>query len=437
MISIAMDSVHDNRMTQKTILILFPNEWDHWEFDAHRYRGKLRFIYEGFDLHKFPENARLMTFSAGRFIERIVAKYRNAGLVGVLSNEEQFGAVIAAVIAERLGLPGVPPAAILTAQHKFYARERSREVAPEATPAYTVFSPYVQREEEVKQEFPLFVKPVKATYSILAKRVDNFAELKRHLTFKPLESWILKKLIQPAEDLAQKYTQFPLDAHHILGEEVLDGMQVTVDGYVHDGVVKIMGVVDSIMYPGTNAFQRFEYPSSLPEPVQEKMGDIVARIVKAFGLNQSLFNVEFFYNPVNGDLKMIEMNPRMAYQFADLYEKVDGFNPYDILVDLTLGRTPKYCFRQGACNHAASFVLRAFPGSKLMSAPDAAHVKRIREQYPDARIMVYLKKGNSLAREYKWLGSYRYAVFNLGAKTSQDLHQRYHQVCSQLPFVFT
>ncbi|MDQ3261205.1 MAG: ATP-grasp domain-containing protein [Pseudomonadota bacterium] len=424
-------------MTQKTILILFPNEWDHWEFDAHRYRGKLRFIYEGFDLHKFPENARLMTFSAGRFIERIVAKYRNAGLVGVLSNEEQFGAVIAAVIAERLGLPGVPPAAILTAQHKFYARERSREVAPEATPAYTVFSPYVQREEEVKQEFPLFVKPVKATYSILAKRVDNFAELKRHLTFKPLESWILKKLIQPAEDLAQKYTQFPLDAHHILGEEVLDGMQVTVDGYVHDGVVKIMGVVDSIMYPGTNAFQRFEYPSSLPEPVQEKMGDIVARIVKAFGLNQSLFNVEFFYNPVNGDLKMIEMNPRMAYQFADLYEKVDGFNPYDILVDLTLGRTPKYCFRQGACNHAASFVLRAFPGSKLMSAPDAAHVKRIREQYPDARIMVYLKKGNSLAREYKWLGSYRYAVFNLGAKTSQDLHQRYHQVCSQLPFVFT
>ncbi len=423
-------------MTQKTILILFPNEWDHVEFDAYRYRGALRFVYEGFDLHKFPENARLMTFSAGRFIERIVAKYRNARLAGVLSNEEQFGTLIAAVIAERLGLPGVPPAAILIAQHKFYAREYSRAVAPEATPAYTVFSPYVQREEEVKQTFPLFVKPVKATYSILARRVDSFAELKQHLTFKPLESWILKKLIQPAEDLAQQYTQFPLDAHHILGEEVMDGMQVTVDGYVHNGVVKIMGVVDSIMYPGTNAFQRFEYPSSLPEPIQEKMGDIVARIVKAFGLNQSLFNVEFFYNPDSGDLKMIEMNPRMAYQFADLYEKVDGFNPYDILVDLTLGKTPKHCFRQGPCNHAASFVLRAFPGSKLMSAPDAAHIERIREQYPDARIMVYLKKGSSLAREYKWLGSYRYAVFNLGAKTSQDLHQRYHQVRSQLPFVF-
>jgi biotin carboxylase len=423
-------------MTEKTILILFPNEWDHVEFDAPRYRGRLRCIYEGFDLHKFPENARLMTFSAERFIARIVAKYRNAGLAGVLSNEEQFGAVIAAVIAERLGLPGVPPAAILTAQHKFYARERSREVAPEATPAYTVFSPYVQREEEVKLPFPMFVKPVKATYSILAKRVDNFAELKQHLTFKPLETWILKKLIQPAEDLAQRYTQFPLDAHHILGEEVLNGMQVTVDGYVHNGVVKIMGVVDSIMYPGTSAFQRFEYPSSLPQSVQEKMGDVVTRVVKAFGLNQSLFNVEFFYNPDTGDLKMIEMNPRMAYQFADLYEKVDGFNPYDILVALTLGNTPKHSFRQGACNHAASFVLRAFPGSQLKSAPDAEHIKRIRNQYPDARIMIYVKTGSSLAREYKWLGSYRYAVFNLGAKTSQDLHQRYHQVRSQLPFVF-
>ena len=421
---------------EKTILVLFPNEWDVLEFGSERYRGNTRFVYEGFDVHKFPENAKLMVFSAQRFIASIVDKYRNAGLAGVLSNEEQFGAVIASVIAERLGLPGVPPAAILIAQHKYYAREYSRSVAPEATPNYTIFSPYVSREDEVKLAFPLFVKPVKATYSILAKKVNTFAELQRHLTFKPLETWILKKLIQPAEDLAQIYTQFPLDAHHILGEDVIEGMQVTVDGYVHGGVTKIMGVVDSIMYPGTNAFQRFEYPSSLPQSVQDRMGDIVTRVVKAFGLNQSLFNVEFFYNAATDDLKLIEMNPRMAYQFADLYEKVDGYNPYDILLDLTRGKTPKHAYRQGMYNHAASFVLRAFPGSQLKTGPDKTCVNEIRMQYPDARILVYIKKGSSLAREYKWLGSYRYAVLNLGAKTSQDLHQRYHQVRSQLPFVF-
>jgi ATP-grasp domain len=421
---------------EKSILVLFPNEWDFLEFGSERYRGNTRFVFEGFDVHKFPENAKLMVFSAGRFIDRMVKKYRDAGVTGVLSNEEQFGAVIASVVAERLGLPGVPPASILIAQHKYYAREYSRSVAPEATPKYTVFSPYVSREEDVKLPFPMFVKPVKATYSILAKQVNNFAELQRHLTFKPLETWILKKLIQPAEDLAQIYTQFPLDAHHILGEEVMEGMQVTVDGYVHDGVVKIMGVVDSIMYPGTNAFQRFEYPSSLPQNVQDRMGDIVTRVVKAFGLNQSLFNVEFFYNAATDDLKVIEMNPRMAYQFADLYEKVDGYNPYDILVDLTLGKTPKFTYRQGMYNHAASFILRAFPGSQLKTGPDETRMTEIRKQYPDARILVYIKKGSSLAREYKWLGSYRYAVLNLGAKTSQDLHQRYHQVRSQLPFVF-
>ena len=87
-------------------------------------------------------------------------------------------------------------------------------------------------------------------------------------------------------------------------------------------------------------------------------------------------------------------------------------------------------------NHAASFVLRAFPGSQLKTGPDESRVNEIRKQYPDARILVYIKKGSSLAREYKWLGSYRYAVLNLGAKTNQDLHQRYHQVRSQLPFVF-
>ncbi len=38
----------------------------------------------------------------------------------------------------------------------------------------------------------------------------------------------------------------------------------------------IMGVVDSIMFPGTLAFSRFDYPSALPEGVQARMAEIAA-----------------------------------------------------------------------------------------------------------------------------------------------------------------
>ena len=42
--------------------------------------------------------------------------------------------------------------------------------------------------------------------------------------------------------------------------------------------------------------------------------------------------------------------------------------------------------------------------------------------------MLYLKRGLALANEMKWLGSYRYGVVNLGAGSSADLHQRYHDL---------
>ena len=47
----------------------------------------------------------------------------------------------------------------------------------------------------------------------------------------------------------------------LLSEEKLGGDEVTLEGYVHGGRVTTIGVTDSVMYPGTNSFERFEYPS--------------------------------------------------------------------------------------------------------------------------------------------------------------------------------
>jgi hypothetical protein len=35
---------------------------------------------------------------------------------------------------------------------------------------------------------------------------------------------------------------------------------------------------------------------------------------------------------------VIEINPRLAAQFGDLYQKVDGASPYEVLTDRALGR---------------------------------------------------------------------------------------------------
>lgn len=419
----------------KKILVLFPNEWDREELG--RYGDRYRFLFAGFDLFRFPENARLMWFDARRFVDRIVARYRGAGLDGVVSNEEQFGAMIAAIVAERLGLPTANPRAIMVAQHKYYSRLAQARVAPEATPRFGVFPYTVRRPEEIDFEFPFFVKPVKATFSVLARRVERFEDVRELLTFGRLEHRILRKLVQPLNDLGAEYGGFEVDAHHMIAEEILSGPQVTVEGIAHRGGVTILGLVDAVMYPGTIAFERFEYPSSLPEGVQARMAALAERLIRAFGLDHGVFNVELFYDAARDRIRILEVNPRVAYQFADLREKVDGYHTYDAVLALATGEAPPPVLQgRGRHRHAASFVLRTFERRRLKAFPDRARIEALQRRYDDARFMIYIKTGAQLEREMKWLGSYRYAICNLGAPDQPQLFARYHRVKDELAFEF-
>jgi hypothetical protein len=48
--------------------------------------------------------------------------------------------------------------------------------------------------------------------------------------------------------------------------------------------------------------------------------------------------------------------------------------------------------------------------------------------------MIYPKRGAELAREVKWLGSYRYGVYNAGAASREELQARFARLCSQITF---
>jgi biotin carboxylase len=230
------------------------------------------------------------------------------------------------------------------------------------------------------------------------------------------------------------HTDYAVDAHHMIAEEILDGVQVNIDGYVHAGRVTILGIIDEIMYPGTQAFMRFEYPSRLPGPVLERMNELSARLMAAVGFDFGFFNIELIYNPKTGAIKIVEINPRLASQLANLYRRVDGFDPYEQLIAMSVGEAPNYERGRGEFGAAASFIFRRFDGQPVRNVPSHDQIRSVRETFPDARLMLYLKRGAALAREMKWLGSYRYAVLNLGGTTPSDLHQRFHLIRQQLAF---
>lgn len=417
------------------ILVLFAQEYDELGLAPliEKYADH-EFVREGFDLFTFPENARLLWFNVEDFVERLIRKYRGRKFAAVVSTHEQFGALAASLLANKLGLPGTPVKALLTAQHKYLARQIHRQAMPDNVPPFCGFRYDADVTKAVTIDYPIFVKPVKAAFSVLARRCADEAALRKHLKFRFWEKIIIKRLTWPFRRVSRLYLDCDIDADCFIAEGCVDGaLQVCVDGYAHNGKVNILGTVDSVMYPGTSAFMRFEYPSRLNADQIGQLEAVARRAVEAIGFTHGLFNVELFFDPETGRITIIEINPRMAGQFSDLYERVDGKSLWALELDLALGKTPDFPRRQGVSGSAASFVFREF-GDAVKYPPSAAEQDWLARTYPDARLFLDLKHGTSRARETKWLGNYRYALVHMGGDDHNDMMARFANVCEHLDF---
>ena len=153
-------------------------------------------------------------------------------------------------------------------------------------------------------------------------------------------------------------------------------------------------------------------------------------MLRGFGLTHGFFNLEFFVDS-SGALKLIEINPRLAAQLAQFSEWVTGVDTYELGFAMALGRPlpPAQRPRFGA---AASFVWRSFDGRSCPRLPSREDRHWLAREMPQARLELYPKKGASLRRELKWLGSHRWAVLNMPGIDEADLNRRYRRVCERL-----
>ncbi|MDP2417571.1 MAG: ATP-grasp domain-containing protein [Hydrogenophaga sp.] len=407
-------------------LLLFNYDWDAVGHQRAGAAQDMAFDEAGFDLFSFPSNASLVWFDMERFVRRLAHQAKAKGWTAVSSNHEQFGALAAALLAERMGWPGTPVAAILACQHKLYARQVLQRVAPEANLEFALLD--VEYGEPVPPgiAYPRFVKPVKAAFSVLARTVHNHAELHRHTRFGIWELWVIRRLVEPFERMAQQRLGPGLpSAHRLLLEAPVQADQFNLDGYAFNGDVHAIGVVDAVMYPGTQAFMRFELPSKLPPSVQARALDVARRFLQAVGFTHGLFNMEFFYDAATDRLTVIEFNPRMAAQFSDLYLRVQGLDLHALALALAHGHNPASvpCAAPTA-GAAASFVYRVFDAQTPVTMPGTARCKALAQAFPDALLFPFPKPRGSMERDFKWLGSYRYGILHLGGLDAAHLRER-------------
>lgn len=360
-----------------------------------------------------------------RFCDLAALKARAYGASGVVSNHEQFGALCAALLAEKMGWPGTPVEAVLACQHKLHAREVLQRIAPESN------LPFQRLEAEYGGDipgglaYPAFVKPVKAAFSVLARQVRNHRELFEHTRFSPWELWVIRHLVEPFEKILRQRLPAAGTAHSLMLEAPQSGRQYSLDGYCFEGGFRRLGVVDAVMYPGTDAFMRFDYPSRLPAAIQHQAEQVARRFLQEVGFTHGLFNMEFIHDEQTGDIRVIEFNPRLAAQFSDLYARVDGLNLHAMAIALSHGIDPATVpATEPTAECASSFVYRSFDPAAAPPTPAASGRRAFDKAFPDALLFHFPKLSGQIQRDFKWLGSYRYGIMHLGGDDPNDLRQR-------------
>jgi biotin carboxylase len=327
---------------ERSVIVVCPQTRD---FEAVRAAGlgeRYRVRFAGPDLDAAPD------FDAEAFLEHAATLPAD----GAVATKDR-SALLAALVAERRGLPGPSPQAVVRCQHKPTARAVQREVAPEATPGFALVDgapPFPP---------PFFVKPVTGRLSQGARRIDDVGQLAE----------------LPAEDRYERgwadlarLAGFSPGGGAYLAEELLVGDEVTLEGYVHEGRVVVIGITDSVKYPGSNSFERFEYPTRLREERRAELAEIASRLPAAFGFDGGFFNVEFVV-PETGPATILEINARIASQFAPLVQAVHGRSTYDVLFALACGDDPRWEAAEPG-GVAVSYVLRVFEDALVEAVPE-------------------------------------------------------------------
>jgi hypothetical protein len=417
---------------RERVLVVMPTHWDRKQLAACRaaWQDRVEPVFATPDDADCP-----FDFDPFAFVEAACAGAFGR-LDGVLSSSDYPGAILAAAIAARAGLPGPRPERVIAAGHKYYSRLAQRAVAPEAVPGFALVDPG-RPDTKPPLPFPFFLKPVKGSYSVLARRIDDAAALRSFLG-SPAVAEFTGQYMAIFDRLVAGLTDFRVDGGWFLAEELLQGELVTVEGFVAGGAVEILGIVDSGLDPTTRSFVRFDYPSALPALVQTRMGELARRVVTGLGLDRTLFNVEMLWDERRDRVSIVEVNPRMCGQFGDLYRKVDGASGYEVALALATGGHPRLRRGAGRFAAAASFPLRVFAPCRVAAAPDAAAAAAAEALFPETLVWNECAAGEVLAdfEAGEDGASRRYAVVNLGGASRADCTRRLAEVVERLGHAF-
>lgn len=378
----------------------------------------------------YPFEGRLDT--ARERIEKI------GGLDGIMTYWDFPSSSLATLLAEEYGLPYASPTAVLKCEHKLWFRELEAEILP--APGFAGFNPFVDDPlAGMDLDYPFWIKPVVGHSSMLGFLIENKQDF--DAAIEEIRGG-LRELTRPFKRLLE-HVGLPEHlreegADLCIAEEIISkGRQCTVEGYVHNGDVHPYGLIDSVPFEDGHTFHHYSYPSSLPQDVREKLAETTKTLVSHLGYDNCPFNVEYYYDPDDGRLCILEMNARLSQSHAGMFERVDGCPHFQIALDVCLGREPKWHRGNGDFACAGKFYLRRFEDGVVERVPSNDNLAELQARHPDADLAISVEPGERLSElKEQAADSYIYGELFLGAGDEDELARKYEDCSRMLDFAF-
>lgn len=340
------------------------------------------------------------------------------------------------ILCARYRLRSADLKAVVKCEHKYWSRLEQQKVIDEH-PAFGLLDLH-DDDPQIPDglTYPVWIKPVKSASSEGAYYVEDDAQLQRAAV---REREDVGRIGEPFGDILDML-DLPAEIAEVGGtacivEEAATGAQVTVEGYSTGERIEVYGVVDSLTYPDSPSFLRYQYPSRLSPELQDRMADVSRRVIDAVGLRNSTFNIEYFWDADSQELSLLEVNARHSQSHARLFELVDGVSNHAIMLDLSLGREPRMPEERGPFPIAAKWFLRRFKDGIVRRVPSAEEIVAVEERIPGTVVHVTVAEGDRLSDGYGE-DSYSYVLAEIfaGAQDEDTLERDYEQCLEGLTF---
>lgn len=264
------------------------------------------------------------TYDETAVVEAVIAYHQQHHLSGILTWSDKDVELVAQ-LNDRLQLPGIPVSHVKNARNKYLMRMAFDQV-PDISPDYeNVRSEVDLRHAVARIGTPGILKPVgasgsKGIFKIESEEcIEYVYETLRHAT-------------SPERDKVYHY--YPND---YIYEGYLVGEEVSVEGVVQNGEVRIAGITDKAVTPEYSLEYIAIFPSDKNAALQQEIKTKATQAIQSLGIDHCAFHLE---GRVTKDgFKVIESAARPGGDFiaSHLIPGASGHSYIEKILDVAVG----------------------------------------------------------------------------------------------------